>query len=200
MSATEDKKKVDAYIKKHDQWSKQLSAARKIMNSAGLTETIKWGTPHYTFEGQIIVGLAGFKNHCAFWFNQGVFLKDKAKVLINAQEGTTRGLRQWRMEEGDKLDIKLLKAYVLEAIEVQKAGKKITPKKKELNVPAELAAAMKKNAKLKKGFEGLTPGKQKEYAEHIDSAKQEKTRASRLEKAIPMITAGAGLYDKYKNC
>ena len=128
MSANEDKKKVDAYIKKHDQWSKQLSTARKVMNSAGLIETVKWGAPHYTFDGKIVVGLAGFKNHCAFWFNQGVFLKDKAKVLVNAQEGTTRGLRQWRMEEGDKLDTKLLKAYVLEAIEVQKSGKKITPK------------------------------------------------------------------------
>ena len=86
MSANEDKKKVDAYIKKHDQWSKQLSTARKVMNSAGLIETVKWGAPHYTFDGKIVVGLAGFKNHCAFWFNQGVFLKDKAKVLVNAQD------------------------------------------------------------------------------------------------------------------
>lgn len=196
----EDKKKVDAYIKKHEQWSTQLSAIRKVINTTELTETIKWGAPHYTYDGKIIVGLAGFKNHCAIWFHQGVFLKDKEKKLINAQEGTTKGLRQWRLEAGDKIESRVLKSYVIEAIENQKAGKKIAPVKKKLSIPGELAAAFKKSAALKKKFDALTPGKQKEYAEHIASAKQEKTRLTRLEKVKPMIKAGVGLHDKYKNC
>jgi len=129
-----------------------------------------------------------------------VFLKDKSKKLVNAQEGTTKGLRQWRLEEGDKLDSKIFKSYVQESIANQKAGKKITPAKKKLVIPDELAGAFKKSAALKKKFDGLTPGKQKEYAEHIASAKQEKTRLARLEKAKPMIRAGVGLHDKYKNC
>ena len=200
MTASEDKKKIDAYIKKHKQWSAQLSAARNVMNSTDLTETVKWRTPHYTYDGKIVVGLTAFKNHCAIWFHQGVFLKDKARKLLNAQEGTTRGLRQWRFEEGDKVDAKLLKSYVVESINNQKAGKKIKPVKKKLLVPEELKAAFKKSAKLKKNFDALTPGKQKEYAEHVGLAKQEKTRAARLEKITPMINAGIGLNEKYKNC
>ncbi len=200
MSASEYKKKVDAYIKKHDKWSSQWIAARKVLNSTDLTETVKWGSPHYTYDGKIVAALAGFKNHMGIWFHQGVFLKDKAKKLLNAQEGTTRGLRQWRVEEGEKIEAKLLKSYALEAIENQKSGKQIKPEKKKLVIPDELAAALKKSVKLKKKFEALTPGKQKEYAEHISSAKQEKTRLSRLDKITPMINAGIGLYDKYKNC
>lgn len=200
MATSEDKKKVDAYIKIHERWSTQLSAARKVMNATDLTETIKWGAPHYTYDGKILVGLAGFKNHCAIWFHQGVFLKDTGKKLLNAQEGTTKGLRQWRLEEGDKVESRVLKSYVVEAIANQKAGKKVVPEKKQLIIPDELAAAFKKSAAFKKKFDALTPGKQKEYAEHVGSAKQEKTRISRLEKVKPMIKAGVGLHDKYKNC
>lgn len=165
------------------------------MNSTDLAETVKWGMPHYTYDKKILVGLAGFKNHCAIWFHQGVFLKDKARKLVNAQEGTTKGLRQWRFEEGDKVDTRLLKSYAVESINNHKAGKKITPAKKKLLIPKELAAALEKSARLKKNFAALTPGKQKEYAEHIGSDKQEKTRMARLEKIMLRINAGIGLYD-----
>ena len=195
-----DKEKVDAYIKKHERWQSQFAALRKVMHTSGLIETVKWGAPSYALDDKIVVGMAGFKNHCALWFQQGVFLKDSGKHLENAQQGTTRGMRQWRFEDGDKVDSRLVKAYVKEAIENQQAGKRIKPAKKSLLIPDELAKAMQKNARLMKGFESLTPGKQREYADHIAAAKQEKTRAARLEKAIPMIIAGAGLFDKYKNC
>ncbi len=193
-------KRVDAYIKKHDRWSSQLAKLREILLGGGLEEAIKWGSPTYTLDGKNLVGLSAFKNHCALWFHNGSFLKDSEKKLFNAQEGRTRGLRQWRFEEGDKIPVRLVKSYVQEAIQNHKSGKRITPKKKALSVPAELEAAFAKSAKLKKAFEQLTPGKQREYAEHIGSAKQEKTRLTRLEKAKPLILQGGGLYDKYKNC
>ncbi|MEQ8954585.1 MAG: YdeI/OmpD-associated family protein [Gammaproteobacteria bacterium] len=193
-------KQVDTYIKKHPRWAAQLDTLRKAVISAGLEETIKWGLPTYTRDGKNLIGLAAFKNHCALWFHNGSFLKDKAGKLLNAQEGRTRGLRQWRFEEGDKIPPGLVNAYIKEAIANHDGGIRITPQKKSLVLPVELSTAFKKNAKLKKAFDGLTPGKQREYAEHIASAKQEKTRLNRLKKATPLILKGAGLHDKYKNC
>lgn len=205
MSSKDDSKRVDAYIKKHEQWSALFNKAREILLAANLEETIKWGTPTYTLDGKNLIGMAGFKNHCALWFHNGVFLKDPNKLLVNAQEGTTRGLRQWRFGPEDKLPVTALRSFIKEAIANQRAGKQIKPKKPatkatKLSLPAELQAALAKSARLSKAFSSLTPGKQKEYAQHIGSAKQEKTRLSRLEKAKPLILAGAGLHDKYKNC
>ena len=191
--------KVEVGIEKHEQWAEILNAARKVMLSTEMEEAVKWGTPTYTLEGKNVVGLAAFKNHCALWFHNGAFLKDADKVLANAQEGTTRGLRHWRFEQGDKFNSRKVKAYVKEAIENQRAGKAIKPApKKTLTIPAELNAALKKSAKLKQAFNALTPGKQREYADHVGSAKQEKTRLSRLEKITPMVLAGQGLNDRYK--
>lgn len=195
-----DQEKIAAYIKKHDQWSSQLNSIRKVLQSTELSETVKWGAPSYTINNKIVATFAGFKNHCAVWFQQGVFLKDDSKKLVNAQEGTTKGLRQWRFQAGDKVEARLLNAYVKEAIENQKTGKQIKPEKKELVIPTELGNALKKNTKLKTGFDSLTPGKQREFADHIGAAKQEKTRLSRLEKATPLITKGIGIFDHYKNC
>lgn len=195
-----DSKKVDAYIKKHDKWKVQLTTMREILNSVGLEETVKWGSPTYTLDGKILISMTGFKNHCALWFHQGSFLKDTKSVLVNAQEGTTKGLRQLRFEEGDKVNKTIVKTYAKESIANHRAGKKITPAKKSLNIPSELAAALRKSKKLDSAFNSLTPGKQREYADHISSAKQEKTRLSRIEKATPLILSGVGLHDKYKNC
>ena len=190
--------RVDAYIKKHKQWQDALESLRKILLGCGLDETIKWGAPAYTWEDRLVVGLAAFKNHCALWFHQGVFLKDKQKQLVNAQDGRTRAMRQWRFVEDTRIDTQLVKAYVREAIANEQEGKKIKPEPKTLVMPGELAQALQKNRPLQKAFAALTPGKQREYAEHIGSAKQEKTRKSRLEKATPMIIACVGLHDKYR--
>jgi uncharacterized protein YdeI (YjbR/CyaY-like superfamily) len=194
-----DTEKVDAYIEKHEQWKSQMTALRKVMNSATLVETVRWGAPSYTLNGNIVAGIVGFKNHCAIWFQQGVFLKDKSKKLVNAQEGTTRGMRQWRFQAGEKVDDRLVESYVEEAIENEKSGKRITPVKKKTVIPPELSAVLLKDANLRKGFESLSPGRQREYAAHIGAAKQEKTRLSRLEKITPMLSSGVGLYDKYKD-
>lgn len=196
----EDSSKVDAYLAKHSDWQAILKGLRKIILATELEETIKWGAPTYTLNGKNVVSLAGFKNHCALWFHQGAFLKDKNKILVNAQDGKTKGLRQWRFEAGDKINARLVKSYVLEAIDNQRSGKQIKPTQQKLSLPAELNTAMQADQDLKQSFEELTPGKQKEYANHIAEAKREATRQSRLEKCIPMIKSGVGLLDKYRNC
>jgi len=192
--------KVDAYLAKHEPWSEHLLTLRKIMLATDLEEAIKWGTPTYTLDGKNVVGLVAFKNHCAIWFHQGVFLQDQNEKLVNAQEATTKALRQWRFEAKDRIDASLVKSYVLEAIDNQRAGKEIKPEKKTLVLPVELENAFKTNAKLRAAFDSLSAGKQREYADHVASAKREATRVSRLEKIVPMVLAGVGLHDKYKNC
>ncbi|TDI69186.1 MAG: hypothetical protein E2O86_05935 [Bacteroidetes bacterium] len=196
-----DAKKVGAYIVKHKKWGVQLQQLRDLFHKTELKEEVKWGAPSYSLNGKLIAGMAGFKNHCAIWFHQGVFLKDPNKKLINAQEGTTRGLRQWRFEEGDTVEADLVLQYIRESIENNLAGKKIKPqRKKGVVIPHYLKAAFSSNSKFENAFHQLTPGKQREYAGHIGEAKREATKQSRLEKIIPMIIEGKGLHDKYKNC
>lgn len=192
-------KTVDDYIEAKSQWSEELSVLRDIFLETELEETVKWGAPAYTLNSKNVAGLAAFKEHFAIWFHNGVFLKDSKKKLVNAQEGTTRALRQWRFESMKEIDPKLIKEYILEAIQNEKEGKKMKPAKpKKAVIPDELKAALEDDAKLKDMFDSLTPFKQKEYAEHIGNAKQEKTRISRLEKSIPLILEGKGLNDKYR--
>lgn len=197
-----DEEKINAYIKKHDKWKNGLEQLRAVIKQTEAVETVKWGIPTYTVNGKNVVGIGAFKNHFGVWFFNGSFLKDPKKVLRNAQEGTTRGMRQLNYTSEEDLDLDLVKAYVLEAIENQKQGKEIKPqrKTKPLVVPEELKLAMASDKQLKTAFENLTPGRQREYADHIGGAKQEKTRLSRLEKCSPMIKSGVGLNDKYKNC
>lgn len=190
--------RVDAYLANHPQWREQFLAFREILLATQLTETIKWGIPAYTLDSSILIGFAGFKQHCAVWFHQGVFLRDEAGKLTNAQEGRTQAMRQWRFVAGDKVPGDLFRAYVDETIANHRAGKAKKPASRELVIPQELAQAMQDDEALRQAFDQLTPGRQKEYAEHIGSAKQEKTRLARLEKAIPLILAGGGLHDKYK--
>ena len=194
----EKNKTVEKYIAKHEEWRSEIEKIREVLVQTELTESIKWGVPAYSAYGKVILAIAGFKNHIALWFYNGVFLKDKKKVLINANEEKTRGLRQWRFASADEIDAGLLRSYVLEAIQNQKEGKEIKPEKKKLDIPRELQEALSENKELKSRFDSLTPGKQKEYAEHIASAKQEATRRKRLENSIPLILTGSGLHDKYR--
>ena len=195
-------KTVDEYIEKFPKWEEQLTQLRQMLLSTGLEETIKWGAPAYTLNGKNVVGMSGFKNHYGLWFFQGALLKENTALLVNAQEAKTKAMRQMRFEETDDLNAEIIRKYVLEAIQNQREGKeiKIDRSEKKLDMPAELAAALTADTGLKEGFEKLTPGKQREYATHISEAKREVTRMARLEKILPMIKAGMGLYDKYKNC
>lgn len=143
--------------------------------------------------------MVSFKSYFGLWFTQGAFLKDEAGVLLNAKEGKTRGLRQWRMNSKNEINSKLIKSYVMEAIEITKAGKVIKPvRNKAFQVPSELELEMDNNPALKASFDNLSQFQKREYSDHINSAKRDETKARRLVKIIPMILSGAGLNDKYR--
>ena len=193
------------YITAHPEYKSELTLLRKLCNANGLTETIKWGAPVYTdANNKNVIGLGAFKSYIGLWFFQGSFLKDSKKKLMNAQEGTTRGMRQLRFTDlaAIKADEKLITAYIKEALANSLAGKEIKPKRTaggvKVDMPDELASALKKNAKAKKGFDDLSPYKQKEYTEYISGAKREATKLSRLDKILPMLADGVGLNDKYR--
>lgn len=191
---------VEEYIEENSHFGEALSLLRDLINTTELEETLKWNAPVYTLNGKNVVGLGAFKNHFGIWFFNGVFLKDKNNLLEQAQE-KTKGLRQMRFESIDDIDKHAVLAYVTEAIENQKLCKEIKPEKKgkTIVIPKELQIALETNKNFQAAFKALTPGKQREYCEHIASAKQEKTKMSRLEKIKPMILKGVGLNDKYKN-
>ena len=192
-------KTVDDFMASSKQWKAELIKLRSILRSTGLEETIKWGGPVYTHEGKNVVGIGGFKSYFGLWFFQGALLADKKKLLINAQEGRTKALRQMRLQSGDEIDARLIKGYVKEAIGLATEGVEIkADRRKTLTVPSELQAALRKRKRANTGFEKLTPGKQREYAEYVASAKQHATRQKRMDKILPMIEAGVGLNDKYR--
>lgn len=192
-------KSVEEFISKNKEWKEALEILRSIMLTTEMKETIKWGVPVYTINDKNVIGIGAFKSYVGIWFYQGVFLEDKAKKLLNAQEGKTKGLRQWRFNSTDDIDKKLILQYVTEAIRNQKDGKEIKPERsKTIEIPSELLTALNANDNLKKSFEQLTPFKQREYSEYIATAKREATRISRLEKINPMILDGIGLNDKYR--
>ncbi len=191
---------VEEYIEENAHFSEALSILRDIINTTELEETVKWSAPVYTLNDKNVIGLGAFKKHFGIWFFNGVFLKDKQNLLVNAQEEKTKALRQMRFESVNEIDKNIVLAYVKEAIENQKLGKEIKPdrSKKETIIPQELKSILVSD--LKTSFENLSAYKQREYCEYISSAKREATKQTRLEKIKPMILQGVGLNDKYKNC
>ena len=191
-------KTVDDYIAASTQWGAELDRIRGILRSTELEEDVKWGAPCYTFDGKNVVGMAGFKAYFGLWFHQGALLKDDSNVLINAQEGKTRALRQWRMESAKDIKPAVIKRYVKEAIQLVKDGKAVATTKPDVTVPPELEAALEKSKIAQKKFSALTPGRQRDYSEYIASAKRDDTKQNRLKKIMPMIRQGIGLNDKYR--
>ncbi|UJP64927.1 YdeI/OmpD-associated family protein [Mongoliitalea daihaiensis] len=180
-------------------WTEELSALQGLLNETELTPLIKWGIPVYCHEGQHVVGLAGFKNFVCLWFYQGVFLSDPDRVLLNAQEGKTRALRQWRFTDSSEINPEQIRTYLAEAIAHAKEGKKLAPVPAgEIIVPEILEKAFQSSQELQSAFDQLTPGKQREYIEYLNQAKRDATKQSRLEKITPMILEGKGLNDQYK--
>ena len=191
--------KVDEYLEKHELWREHLITLRKLLQKLPLEETTKWGGPCYSYEGKNLIGLGAFKNHLALWFHQGALLKDERQVLINAQEDKTRAMRQWRFTKEDKIPIATVRSYVKEAIEKQKLGLEIKPdRSKPLIIPEELTNYLKQHKLVGTAFGKLTPGKQREFADHISEAKRAETKTRRLETIKSMILAGTGLHDKYR--
>lgn len=192
-------KTADDFYGAQQQWHEELTVLRALILGAGLKEEIKWGGPIYTRNGKNIVGLAGFKSYFGIWFYQGVYLEDKHKLLINAQEGTTKALRQMRFTSLKKLDLPIILSYVKEAIINQEKGLEMkADRNKPILIPNELAELFKENQTLRQHFSQFKKTQQREFAEYISTAKQDKTRQTRLEKIIPMIERGVGLNDKYR--
>lgn len=192
-------KTVDEFVLDAQFGKEILIALREILRSTELNETVKWGGPVYTVNDKNVIGLGSFKSYAGMWFYQGVFLNDEAKVLINAQEGTTKALRQWRFTSVDEIDDKLVLQYVGEAIQNAKDEKELRPDRdKKLMIPEELQAAFDNDKNLEKAFLAFTPGCQREFAGYVAEAKRVETRETRVQKIIPMILKKRGLNDKYK--
>ena len=189
--------KVDWFFTKATQWQEEFEKLRTIVLDCGLTEELKWGCPCYTFEKRNIVLMHGFKEYCALLFFKGALLKDPEDLLIQQTENV-QAARQIRFTDVRQI-VKMkpiLKAYIYEAIEVERTGVKVPLKKtKEFNVPEEFQNKLNKNAALKKAFNALTPGRQRGYLLHFSAPKQSKTRESRVEKSIPQILLVKGLDD-----
>jgi uncharacterized protein YdeI (YjbR/CyaY-like superfamily) len=183
---------------KVNQWAEELGLLRAIVQKTELVETIKWGGEIYTLNNKNVLGLGGFKSYFGIWFMNGVFLKDEAKVLVNANEGVTKGLRQWRFNSANEINEKLLMQYIQEAIANEKTGLAIKPEKKEAMHCDYLTKALKEDNVLNSAFEQFTPYRQKEFWEYMATAKQEKTKVTRFEKIKPMILERRGLNDKYR--
>ena len=197
MAAQATNPKVDAYFARKDTWREESARLRTIVLDCGLTEELKWGEPCYTVGKANIVLIHGFKDYCALLFFKGALMKDEAGILIQ-QTDNVQAARQIRFTSAEQISgmENLLKSYVQQAIEVEKAGLKVDYKKTtEFTVPEEFQTRLDGDAALKAAFTALTPGRQRAYLLHFAQPKQSKTRESRIDKAIPQIFEGKGPND-----
>jgi uncharacterized protein YdeI (YjbR/CyaY-like superfamily) len=189
--------KVDFYFNKAGNWQKEIKQLRAIVLDCGLTEELKWGVPCYTFQKSNIVLIHVFKEYCAFLFFKGALLNDTSGILIQ-QTKNVQSARQIRFTNTKEI-VKMaptLKAYIYEAIEVEKAGLKVPLKKTtEYDIPEEFKKKLDKSKALKTAFRALTPGRQRAYILFFSAPKQSKTREARVEKSIPQILSGRGIND-----
>jgi uncharacterized protein YdeI (YjbR/CyaY-like superfamily) len=183
---------------KVNSWSEELELLKSIIAKTELVETTKWGGPVYVLDGKNVIGVGGFKNYFTVWFFNGVFLKDEKKVLVNAQEGVTKSLRQWRFTAKEEVNETEILNYIREAIANEKQGKIIKPEKGKVIVSELFEKELETNPNLKEAFLKFTPYKQKEFLEYVETAKREETKRSRIEKIKPMILENIGLNDKYR--
>jgi len=189
--------KVDGYLRRSKKWQEELEKLRKIVLDCGLTEELKWGVPCYTFQESNVVLIHVFKDYCALLFFKGALLKDAKGILIQqtANVQAARQIRFTNVREIVKMKT-ILKAYIYEAIEVEKAGLKVNFKKPtEFAIPEEFQNKLAEMPGLKTAFGALTPGRQRAYIHYFSAPKQSKTRESRVEKCMKQILNGKGLDD-----
>lgn len=189
--------KVDFYFTKEQNWQQEITKMRAIALSCNLTEELKWGKPCYTFQQNNIVLIHTFKEYCAFLFFKGALLTDTNNILIQQSENVqaTRQIRFNNLAQVTKQEA-IIKAFIFEAIEIEKAGLKVILKKTtEYEIPEEFQLKLNESAELKNAFEALTPGRQRGYLLHFAKPKQAKTREATIEKHIPQIFEGKGLND-----
>ena len=190
--------KVDWFFTKASKWQEEYSELRMLILDCGLTEELKWGCPCYTIEKSNIVLIHGFKNYCALLFMQGALLKDPKAILIQQTENV-QSARQMRFTNIQEIlkSKSTIKAYIKEAVKIDKAGLKVELKKTtEYKIPPEFQTVLDDMPELKTAFQSLTPGRQRGYLLYFSTAKQSKTRENRIEKYLQQILDGKGLEDK----
>ncbi len=190
--------KVDFYFNKSKNWRIEQEKLREIVLDCQLTEELKWGVPCYTFQNSNVVLIHEFKEYCAYLFVKGVLLKDPHHILIQQTENvqSARQVRFTNIKEINEME-RILKAYILEAIEVETAGLKVAFKKAtEFAIADEFLTKLEENAELNTAFYTLTPGRQRAYLLYFAAPKQSKTRAERVEKYTLQILNGKGLNDQ----
>jgi len=187
--------KVDEFLSRAEKWQEEMRKLRTILLDSQLTEELKWGHPCYTFQGNNVVIIGGFKEYCALTFVKGALLNDPEGILVKPGENTqaARVIRFTGVREIDEME-PTLKAYVHEAIEVERAGLKVE-KVTELVIPEELQKKLDEVPALKTAFYALTPGRRRAYVLYFSAPKQSKTRESRVEKSMQRILDGKGLND-----
>lgn len=188
---------VDFYFNKATKWREELATLRKIILEVELTEELKWGVPCYTFQKNNVVLIHDFKEYCAVLFPKGALLSDSEGILIQQTENVqaARQIRFTNVQQIIEIQI-VLKTYIYEAIEIEKAGLKVELKKpSEFKISEEFQQKLEENPALKSAFYALTPGRQRGYLLHFSAPKQAKTREARVEKCMPLIFEGKGLTD-----
>ncbi|CAG7626177.1 hypothetical protein PAESOLCIP111_02803 [Paenibacillus solanacearum] len=189
--------KVDGFLNKAKTWKEEFVKLRSIVLDCGLTEDFKWMHPCYTLEQKNIVLIHGFKEYCALLFHKGALLRDTHGILIQQTENVqaARQIRFTHVQQIIEMEA-ILKAYIHEAMEVEKAGLEVNFKKtEEFSIPVEFQIKLDEAPALKAAFEALTPGRQRAYIHHFSEPKQSKTRESRVEKYRQHILDGKGLND-----
>ena len=190
--------KVDKFLAGQNRWKDEIALLRNvILEMKELNEDYKWMHPCYTWQNKNVVVIQGFKDYCALMFFKGVLMKDPNGIMIQMTENV-QASRQIRFTDMNQIKKgkSVIKAYIREAIEVEKSGEKVPLKKtSDFPVPEEFQKLLKENSKVKKAFGSLTPGRQRGYLYFFSQAKQSKTRESRIEKCIPKILTGKGLDD-----
>jgi uncharacterized protein YdeI (YjbR/CyaY-like superfamily) len=190
-------RRVDARIRSDKQWRAEFTKLREIILGCDLTEDLKWGQPCYSLDGKNVILMHGFKEYCAVLFPKGALLKDPKGILVQQTKNvqSARQIRFTGIEEVIKTE-RTLKAYIREAIQVERSGLRVKRKRTEdYEMPVELESHLEKNAALRKAFAALTPGRQRGYLLYFTQAKRAETREARVEKCIPRILDGLGLDD-----
>jgi uncharacterized protein YdeI (YjbR/CyaY-like superfamily) len=187
---------VDAFVSRARAWRGEMQKLRSILLDCGLEEELKWGKPCFTFEGKNIAIIQPFKAHCSLMFFKGALLED-THGLLKRQGQNTQSAMRLEVTSEEQITKAVVKAYVKQAVRVEKAGLQVDFKaKRELELPEELTRLLKKDRKLAKAFHALTPGRQRAYVMHFAGAKQPSTRLARIEKHTPRILAGLGMNDR----
>ena len=180
-----------------DQWEAEIAEMRRVLAGFAMTEECKWGKPTYTVDGRNIVIMQGFKEYFALGFFQGALLKDPGNVLVRLGQVQAARVMKFTSAKEVKAKAAIIKAYVREAIAVERAGLRVEPKKtSDFPVPDELRERFRRDPRFKRAFEALTPGRQRGYLYHFAAAKQPATRAARIDRAAPAIFAGRGFLER----